>query len=82
MDDRPEIFVRTVRKTGFICAAGTVIGAFVMEAAVGNGEGAFLVLLTSPLLALLGGMAGIFLGGWIAAFREAWLQRGIVDDES
>ena len=68
-----------MRNTAFICALGAVFGAFVFELGVGDGEGVFDVLVFSPLLALDGGLFGVFMGGWVAACREAWEEHGAAD---
>src|SRR6266852_5270715 len=66
MEERTQKFIRTVRNTAFICAPGPVLGVFLLELVGGNGEGAFFALVVSPFLALVGGLFGIFVRGWLA----------------
>jgi hypothetical protein len=81
MEKKTQVFIRIVRNTALFCAVGAVLGMFILELILGNGEGVFFTLVISPILALLGGFIGMFVGGWIAAFWEVWAQRRGVDEE-
>jgi hypothetical protein len=74
MEAETQRLLRTLRRTAIGCAIGCVLAALLFECWVGDGEAVFAVLVFSPLLALIGGMLGLFIGGWITALGQAVSQ--------
>jgi hypothetical protein len=63
VEEETRILVLIVRRTAIICAIGGVLVTCLFECCVGDGEGVFDVLVFSPILALIGGLLGLFIGG-------------------
>jgi hypothetical protein len=77
-EDPQDAEARRVVRTLWRCVVGGAVSLnllVLVSAVLFPRAGWGMVLFFWPVVALLGGCAGLFVGGWVAAFLGFWIQR-------